>query len=702
MLTSIDNYCIRRVLICGLLVVTILFSGWLNANAVEYYVSSAGNDAWDGKSAEYTGGISGPWKTLDRVNQQLTMPEGATILFRRGDRFEGMLEINGHNFRIGAFGEGERPILSAARTLRGDWSLVTGRKNVYQHLLPEDVSDVALLMCGSTSLPLGRTPNGDILTNDAFYTFSSRTFTKLNDPELTGAENLAGAEIILRKNVWRYDPYPVTSVEGTVVNILNDQRHTRKKGDENLQEAGYFFQKHLNTLDVDGEWFFDTEKGILYLCSDTDPNTNEYQYSAYPVAVNIVNSRSIALEGLKIEMAVSTGIKIESSQHVDIRDCEIVWCGQMGIRVEASSALIESNSISDCFSAGIRTSGEGRVVFTRNNVSNIGLIAGRGSGRNGIYLMGGNSEASYNRLSNIGYLGIQHLNGGNKISRNVIDRYNLVAFDGGAIYTHNDQLGSVVEENIILNGVPNAVGLGDSIADMEVPFTTGIQCDRGTENLIIRNNTISFPQINRGPDRGIHINFNSIDNLFLGNTILVKGAGISTLDRDPYDREPGEASPPSMSGNRFEENILVCTDAANSIANYGAMGCFSLKETEQCDVENQGLFLNNVCAAPFKGSKVIYELHRNCNPGRPAFERWHSTAAEWNDSQPYASGNLDAPIMIDELSASEDFIQLFYNDSDKPRTFTLTEGAYVDPSGKPVSGSVSVAPWRSIVLFKNQ
>ena len=79
MLTSIDNYCIRRVLICGLLVVTVLFSGWLNANAVEYYVSSVGNDAWDGKSAEYTGGISGPWKTLDRVNQQLTMPEGATI-----------------------------------------------------------------------------------------------------------------------------------------------------------------------------------------------------------------------------------------------------------------------------------------------------------------------------------------------------------------------------------------------------------------------------------------------------------------------------------------------------------------------------------------------------------------------------------------------------------------------------------------------
>ncbi len=316
--------------------------------------------------------------------------------------------------------------------------------------------------------------------------------------------------------------------------------------------------------------------------------------------------------------------------------------------------------------------------------------------------MGGNSEASYNRLRNIGYLGIQHLKGGNQINRNVIDRFNLVAFDGGAIYTHDDQLGSVVEENIILNGIPNTVGLGDIIADMEVPFTTGIQCDRGTLNLVIRNNTISFPQVNRGPDRGIHINFNSNDNLFLGNTLLVRGAGITTLDRDPYDREPGEASPPSMSGNRFEENIIVCTDAANSIANYGAMTCFSLKETEQCDVENQGLFTNNVCAMPYKGSKVIYELHQNCNPGRPAFERWYASAAEWVEARTYASGNLDAPVMADESTAPDDFIRLFYNDSDKPKTFALSEEAYVDPRGKPVSGSVTVAPWRSVVLFKKQ
>jgi hypothetical protein len=689
-------------LLKGTLVITLLFVAWLNADAADFYVSSAGNDAWDGKAAEYGGGTSGPWLTLDKVNQQMELLEGETVLFRRGDRFEGMLKINGDNISLGAYGPGERPILSGARSFTGNWSSMVGQANVYQKSIPSDVTDVALVLRENISLPLGRTPNGNILTNSAFYSFSSRTMTSVTDPELKDAEELAGAEIVLRKNVWRYNNYPVTKVEGSVVRFLNDQIPTKKKGDENLEEAGYFFQKHLKTLDLDGEWFFDISKHVLYLYSDTNPNTKFFQYSVTPIVVNIVNSKEIALQGLRVEMAASMGMKIENCQNVDVRDCEIVLCGMEGLSIEASSAQIESNSISDCLGAGIRTTDEGRVVVTRNNLSNIGLIAGRGDGRNGIYLTGGNSEASYNRLTNIGYLGIQHLHGRNLIRRNVIDRYNLVAFDGGAIYTHDDQLGSVVEENIILNGMPNSVGLGDTIISMEVAFTTGIQLDRGTENLIIRNNTITFPQVNKGPDRGIHINFNSMDNLFHGNTILVRGAGITTLDRDPYDREPGEESPPSMSGNRFEENIIVCTEATNTKANYGALTCFSLKETEQCDVETQGEFRNNVCAVPFKGGKVINEFQLNCNPGRPALDRWYATAAEWNEARAYASGNLDAPIVVDESSAPEDFIQLFYNDSDTPRTFTLSAEAYMDPLGNPVSGSVTVAPWRSVVLFKRQ
>jgi hypothetical protein len=684
------------------ILVSFLLIGWSSSASSVYYVSNAGNDAWDGKAAAYAGGNSGPWRTLKKVNEQMEKLHEQTILFHRGDQFEGVLEIKGNNISFGAYGPGERPILSGARLISGKWSPIARQKNVYQIQLASIVADVTLLLCDNKSLPLGRTPNGDLTTNDAFFSFSTRTFTTLTDPELSGAEDLAGSELVIRSNVWKYFNYPVTKVEGNVVNFLNDQKPTLKKGDENLEEAGYFFQKHINTLDVDGEWYFDKDKHVLFLFSLSSPNGKTIQYSVDPVVVNIDNARAVSFQGMKIAMAGSLGIKIANSDNVDVRDCEITLCGKEGINVERSTARIEGNDINECFSAGIRTNGEGRVVVTRNNLSNIGLVAGRGSGYNGIYLTGGNSEASYNRLTNIGYLGIQHLSGRNLIRRNVIDRYNLVVFDGGAIYTHDDQLGSVVEENIVINGMPNHVGLGDSIISMEIAFSTGIQCDRGTENLIVRNNTITFPLYVNSPHRGIHINFNSMDNLFQGNTMLVKGAGITTLDRDPYDRKPGEPSPPSMSGNRFEENTIVCIGATNTKTNYGALTCFSLKETEQCDVENQGVFLNNICAAPFNGANVINEYQLNCHPGQPAYDRGYASAAEWNEARTYASGNLDSPVKIDQASAPDDFVQLLYNDSDNIRIFKLNAGIYVDPKGNQVSGSVNVDPWRSVILFKKQ
>ncbi|TWU44261.1 hypothetical protein Q31b_17970 [Novipirellula aureliae] len=720
---QLNDKCQMRVIVSTTLMITVLIAGVANAqtpaslsasdplenqvpnaDATRFYVSNAGDDAWDGMAAEYSGGTSGPWKTLDKVNQQMSQLEDASVLFRRGDRFEGSLEVNQNKISFGAYGEGERPVLSGAQDVSGDWSPVAGRTNVYKYQIPSDVTDVTMVLRENTSLPLGRTPNGDLSTEAAFYTFNSRIQTSIYDPELTAAEELAGSEIVLRKNGWDYSNYKVTSVEGTTVNIINNEKVPKKKGDGFRKAAGYFFQKHLNTLDVDGEWFFDASTHVLYLYADSKPLPKSVQYSAKPTVVNIVNAEMVALKGLKIEMAGSMGIRGDSCQDIEVSDCEIALCGQDGISLEKSTAQIESNNISNCLGSGISTRGQGRVVVTKNNLLNIGLFAGRASGRYGIHLMGGNSEASYNKMTNIGYIGIRHSGGNNLLRRNIVDTYNLVVYDGGAIYTNHDQKGTIIEENIIMNGAANKVGTGtgDPTLSVSVPLCTGIQCDLLTANVIVRYNTISFPKNTEGRFSGIHLNFNSVDNLILGNTILAKGTGISTNDRDPYERASGEPSPPSMSRNRFEENVIVRTSAATNRNQNMGTTAFSLKDSEQCDLENQGIFLNNVCAAPFIGSKVVTEWQYDCNAGCTPYERWFSTAAEWNDAREYAIGNLDAPIMIDASSAPEDFIQLLCNDSDNPKTFSLSAEAYVDPWGKPVSGSITVAPWRSVVLFKKQ
>ena len=75
-----------------------------------YYVNSSGND-------NNLGTISDPWKTLEKVSRQ-TLNPGDSVLFNKGDRFDGHLSINGSGtdtlpIVIGSYGTGNKPIVSA-------------------------------------------------------------------------------------------------------------------------------------------------------------------------------------------------------------------------------------------------------------------------------------------------------------------------------------------------------------------------------------------------------------------------------------------------------------------------------------------------------------------------------------------------------------------------------------------------------------
>ena len=82
----------------------------LSPTSSSYFISQSGND-------NNNGTISQPWKTLERVSRQ-TLNPGDSILFKRGDRFDGHLSINGSGTEIlpiviGSYGTGNKPILTA-------------------------------------------------------------------------------------------------------------------------------------------------------------------------------------------------------------------------------------------------------------------------------------------------------------------------------------------------------------------------------------------------------------------------------------------------------------------------------------------------------------------------------------------------------------------------------------------------------------
>ena len=82
----------------------------MSPSSSSYFISQSGND-------NNLGTISDPWKTLERVSRQ-TLNPGDSVLFNKGDRFDGHLSINGSGTEtlpivIGSYGTGNKPIISA-------------------------------------------------------------------------------------------------------------------------------------------------------------------------------------------------------------------------------------------------------------------------------------------------------------------------------------------------------------------------------------------------------------------------------------------------------------------------------------------------------------------------------------------------------------------------------------------------------------
>ena len=104
------------------------------ANAATYYVdASGGNDSWDGTSQTYSAPNHGPWRTSSKLNWGPNFLGDDQILFKRGGVYSRLLttsnyqSTDGHPITFGAYGSGEKPIITIAfRSLDGD-SLYRGR-----------------------------------------------------------------------------------------------------------------------------------------------------------------------------------------------------------------------------------------------------------------------------------------------------------------------------------------------------------------------------------------------------------------------------------------------------------------------------------------------------------------------------------------------------------------------------------------------
>ncbi len=698
------NLGLRCVLMACLCVLN--FGSALPARAANttYYVSMTdGLDSYDGFTD------STPFKTIGKVNS-LNLQQGDKVLFKCGDVWRGeMLMITksgvaGNPIMFGSYPTSDcanKPILSGAHAITG-WSAYSG--NIYLATLSATTFPNGLnqLFRSGTRLTMGRWPNLD--NGDGGYTTVSAqpAGNRLTSGTALPAGDWKGATIHLKVIRWSMINRDITSQSGSTI-TLNDNASCPYTS--NCTGWGFFINNSFNTLDREGEWYYNKATRQVYLYTTTNPNsstiegsvvlkTDDRNWGAITIGIDLADQvHHVVIDNFEIRDWFRSGIASPTNLHPDensyltirnntIRDVDDtginlwswVWGasdGKDGWR-GGNNILIQNNLIDGANSFGIHT--PSRVTTIEGNtIRNIGLIAnlneaGMGCGKDGnegtctedgaglrIYVDGGSPDRSgygftvqYNRFENIGAGGIQTFGYSSTFANNAFDRICISKGDCGAINTFGDSVQNIqISSNIITGTIGNTDG---AHPDFRTLFGFGLYIDMNSAGVTSSGNTIA-----NSTAHGI-LYQNSTGSI--QNNTLFNNATAAALWADQVYVTGGSVS--NHSGN-----ILL-----SKISNAGTLAA-----------DHGGL----LGTSDYNG---FYHANRT-NHIRIGSDM---TLAQWRA----ASGkDTHSTEMISSTLAGA---ELFYNDTRLVKTFPLTK-PYLDLSGNSVVGTLTLQPYTSKILY---
>ncbi len=514
---------------------------------VTYYVSSsAGDDANDGLSE------AAPLASLDAVNQ-LAVGPGDTVALRCGDVWRAEIL---HVTRSGAadnyltytsYPEGcaDRPALLGSVPIM-DWSLHAGEVWVADLSAGANADRFALgvnqLFRRGERLRLGRWPNLD--APDGGYSTIEQQIgpTILADDELP-AGDWTGAVAHIKGMRWYILNREVVGGAGGQLELGAEPGCW---GD-GCAGWGYFLNSHLDTLDQDGEWFYDEATQRVYVYSSEGAPTDmegsvilEHD-SEYVGGVIIGNHLQqevayVAIENLEVSRWFQHGItypvNLESDENhhlmlrynvirdVDSRGLNLatwVWNagGDSGWRggrdLEIAHNLIEGANhfgITGYFS---------QANLVGNTLRNIGVLDSVGRSGIGCGLEDGGGfctepgdglrvtvdQAGWNGndilirdnwIENIGYCGIDFFGADTTIEYNVILRACVTKGDCGGLRTFGrDSLASTSLRRLLVadNLVLDTLGVTDGChEDFRALFGFGLYIDHYSRDVHCWGNTV--------------------------------------------------------------------------------------------------------------------------------------------------------------------------------------------------------------------
>ena len=487
------------------------------AYSKSYYISTlSGNDSYTPAQAQ---SFLTPWKSVSRLNSFFpNINPGDSILFKRGEVFEGALIINksgsaSQSIVFGAYGTGSKPVITGFNTVNA-WK--NSGINIWESISPVSTLTTAnMVVIGGVNTPMARFPK------KGWNKINNSNSSSITDLSL-GSINWTGAEVVIRKERWVIDRSTISSQAGNTLNFASGE-YIPKNG------WGYFIQNDIRALTQQNDWYYNPATKKISIYSSSIPGN--VKLSVHNYLVNLSSENFISIENISFEGSNISAFLLDNAKNIKLLNCSIDYSGINAIT--ASSASTSLSLINNSFNQTNNNAVElGSICFdatiTGNKITNTGMIAGAGRSSgdhtvgqgldsySAIIHYGSNVLIEGNTIENTGYLPIRFMGNNILVQKNTITDFCSVKDDGAGIYTWGNP-GSPSNRKIINNMISNGIGAGDGTAWLRTRSAEGIYIDDNASQVEISGNTVS------NCSKGIYLhnayNNQISDNLLFNNDV---------------------------------------------------------------------------------------------------------------------------------------------------------------------------------------
>lgn len=642
----------KKILFILLLFITI--PAW----ATDYYVKNGGNDAADGKSD------GNAWETVTKVNTVWnagTFAPGDNIYFNRGDEWYGVTLIPkesgtaGNPITIGAYGTGDKPIISGFTTL-SSWT--DEGDGIYSKSVTSEAQTNVVTVDG-IMVGMGRYPDATYLTYESYSGTASIT-----DNELGASPDWDNAEVVIRLNDWAMNRNTITDHTGTKITYtsLGD-------AENGTNNSGYFIQNDLRCVTATNEWYHDYSGGKLYIYGNPSAKVVKMATLNYLVS-NTGSYDYITFDNITFEGAILDAIYCSTGNtYITVQNCTIQFIGRDGIYIyNSASNTIDSNIINDCHQTGIWINTASGNTITNNTINNCGVIAGgayTGTYAGALNLRGNTSNVRYNTISNCGSCGIIFYGNTDLIEYNLISNTMLIMNDGGGIYTGGSTYtGREINYNIVLSSFGNYDGTNQSTYHR----AHGIYLDEYAANITVSYNSCAYNGM-----WGIKLH-KAHENTITNNVCYDNyGAGIGFNNSEDVDNIYDVV----MNNNYFIAK--ASGDLALEFLSYNYDG-----------IPTFGTADYNYYARPIDDDYVFYT-------NQPSEGGDYRTLAGWQAFTSQDAHSSGSPVSVADTS----YIDFYYNASQTDDSVFTLPYASIDMAGTKYATEVTLDAYEGIVLLKD-